>query len=152
VLEDDARVDEVERSGLELGEVLGGVDPELACGHLFVEPRRLYDHGVRDVNAHGPLEPHSERAREPPHATTEVERTSARDRTQSVGDVEDVFYLRVAGREEALGVPRTALLGRRREHSPHRVRLGEPLPVLLVTFQAHQPDSRRSCYLPEREG
>jgi hypothetical protein len=138
VLEDDARVDEVESPTSNWARSSAALITNSQVGTSSLR-RVACDHCLRDVDAHGPPEPRSERAREAPEATTEVERTSARDRTKPVSDLEDVRDLRVAGCEEALGIPRAALLLRRGEHGPHRIRLGEALPVLLVPFQAHSP-------------
>ena len=69
-------------------------------------------------------------------------KSSARPRAtgaEPVGDREDVRDLRLAGCEEALDVPRAALLVRRGQHRPERIDLGEPLPVLLVPLEAHPP-------------
>ena len=120
----------------------------------FVEPLRLRDHRLRDVHADRRLVPRAQRARKPADAAPEVEGAAARDGAQAVRDRKHVRDLSLTGREEAVRVPGAALVLRRRQHGPHRIRLGQSLPVFLVPFQAHPPDSRRSgCRnVPEREG
>ena len=154
MLQDDVRIDEVERVGLEPLEIGRIVDEELALRKRLVEPPRLRDHRLRDVHADRCLVPRPQRASEPADAAPEVEGAATRDGPQAVRDRQHLRDLSLTRCEEAIRVPGAALVLRRRQHGPHRIRLGEALPILLVAFQAHPPDSRRSgCRIgPEREG
>ncbi len=136
VLDDQRRIDEVERVGLELSEIRRGVDQEPAVRPVLVQLARELHHAFRDVERDALAKPLPKGPTEPADATAEVERPLAAHRfPEVVRDLEHLRDLGLPGREELGQLPAAAPAIGGGQDRPERVDLRELLPLLLVPAQ-----------------
>jgi hypothetical protein len=130
VLEDLARVDEVEGAALELTEIGGDVDAKAEVRAVVVQLLRASDHLGGDVHADRLAEAAGERAREAPHIASEVDGSLVAGRAPELLRLgQDGVDLALARREELVQLSAAALLGIVAEDGPEGVLLGELVPL-----------------------
>ena len=139
MLEDEVRVDEVERGVRELRQI--GCRDEGAVLEVGVELPGARDHALGDVDADVLAEPRRERARQPADAAAEVEDAAASGRQpELVARRQCRRHVGLSGREEPLEVPPSAPEPVGAEHRPERIDLGQVLPVPLVPVGQPTPE------------
>ena len=139
MLEDEVRVDEVERGLRELRQI--GCRDEGAVRQVCVELLGTRDHALGDVDPDVFLEPRRERAREPPDATAEVEDAAASGRQPKlITRSQCRLHVGLSGREKPLEVPAPAPEPVGAEHRPEWIDLGQVLPVPLVPVGQATPE------------
>ena len=162
VLKRDPRIDEVEQSVGEQGEIVGFVEVILAAIAEAIERLRAREHGACDVNAVGPLEMTAERLRQPSHAAAEIEcPVEPRRHAGAAQAVEHGLDLGDPCLEKGLFIPLTRRSVRAGEHRPHGVLCRQVIPGLPQLAQIHvgqfgspissaglQPPRDSACSMP----
>ena len=138
MLEHDEGEHEFERMVCELAEIGTPVHQEAAVLAVRVEPPRVLEHPLRDVDARGVLEVARESACQSPDATAEVER--ARDAAlpaELPRHSEHGLDIRLPALEEAIELPALVAGLRLGEDRPERIDEREIVPVALLPPEPH---------------
>ena len=138
VLEHDEGENEIERVVGELAEIGAPVDQEAAVLAVRVEPLRVLEHPLRDVDARGVLEVARKSACQSPDTTAEVERTrDAALPAELSRHSQHGLDIRLPAFEEAIELPAVTAGLRLGEDRPERIDERKIVPVALLPPEPH---------------